>query len=302
MREIGRIDNELDANVFRDFLYNRGIGCELESNKAGGWTVWVDDEDRMDEAASQLQQFLIDPSNTDFIKGADGADELRKEKQRQEKEYARKVRTGGDLFQTYGFSGIGRITLALIVLSIIATLLCQFGKNDALFQRLAIAETFDVPGQGRMYYKHLVELQAGQLWRLITPIFVHFSIIHILFNMMWLRDLGSMLERIRGVRFYIVFILIVSAASNIGQFFMSGPGFGGMSGVVYALLGYVWMQSRFNPWSGFLLHATTVQMMLIWFFLCLSGLVGNIANTAHAVGLVSGIVWGYIDARRRVPE
>jgi len=43
-----------------------------------------------------------------------------------------------------------------------------------------------------------------------------------------------------------------------------------------------------------------VILMIGWFFLCLSGMMGPIANTAHAVGLVAGIVWGGI-AVRRVP-
>ena len=71
----------------------------------------------------------------------------------------------------------------------------------------------------------------------------------------------------------------------------------GMSGVVYGLLGYAWMKGRFDPGSGLLLHPQTVAMMLIWFFLCLTGLMGNIANTAHAVGLVLGIAWGYASSQ-----
>jgi GlpG protein len=85
--------------------------------------------------------------------------------------------------------------------------------------------------------------------------------------------------------------------SNVAQFLMSGPLFGGMSGVVYGLLGYVWMQGKFNPASNLHLQRQTVRLMIIWFFVCLTGLIGPIANTAHAVGAVMGIAWGYITAR-----
>jgi len=308
MREIGKISNELDASTFRDFLYNRGIGCDIESDSRGNWTVWVEDEDRMEEAENLLQSFLQNPSDPEYVKGADGAEIRRQEKQREDQEFAKTLRTRADIFQAYGFAGIGKITIVLMALSIAVTLICSFDNSNQVSGQLSIAETFVVPGQGSAYFKHLKEVRDGQIWRLITPVFIHasvlvsFGFIHILFNMMWLRDLGSTVEKLRGGRFYILFFLLVSALSNIGQFYVSGPNFGGMSGVVFGLLGYAWMQSRFNPWSGFVLHSTTVQMMLVWFFLCLSGAVGNIANTAHAVGLVVGICWGFIDAKRRIPE
>ncbi|HMP88626.1 MAG TPA: rhomboid family intramembrane serine protease [Kiritimatiellia bacterium] len=302
MRDIGKIQDEEKAKLFCDYLFNQGINSHVEKHSDGAWVVWVEEEDRLDEATQRLAEFESGFDKSKFIEGASGADDRRKAQEKNNKEYAKKMRTGADVFNTYGIAGMGKITFVLIALSVIATLLTNFGKNDNLFQRIAIAETFTLPGEGRVYYRHLLEVRNGEVWRLVTPIFVHFNLLHILFNMMWLRDLGSAVEHLRRIRFYLLFILIVSIASNVGQFYMSGPGFGGMSGVVYALLGYVWMQSRFNPWSGFVLHSMTVQMMLVWFFLCLSGLVGNIANTAHAVGLAAGIVWGYIDARRRVPE
>ena len=70
-----------------------------------------------------------------------------------------------------------------------------------------------------------------------------------------------------------------------------------MSGVVYALLGYIWMKGTFDPGSGYFLHPSTVGMMLIWFVLCFTPLMPiGIANTVHAIGLGLGIAWGYISA------
>ena len=54
------------------------------------------------------------------------------------------------------------------------------------------------------------------------------------------------------------------------------------------------MKGKFDPASKLALHRTTVMMMIGWYFLCLSGLVGHIANMAHTVGLVVGIAWGYL--------
>ncbi len=86
-----------------------------------------------------------------------------------------------------------------------------------------------------------------------------------------------------------------AVASNIGQYLDTGPRFGGMSGVDYALFGYCWMQSRFNPRGGIYISPNTVVMMIVWLFICiLSKSAGDIANAAHLVGLAVGIISGYV--------
>jgi GlpG protein len=302
MRDIGSIANELDANVFRDFLYNQGIETAIEQNRGGDWSVWVQDENQLTQAEALLKEFLDNPSAGKFIQGSEDAVKRRLESEKNEKRAAKNFRTRDDIFKTYGFAGIGHVTVSLIAVCIAVTFMIKFGANKPLFQHLAIAEMHQSPGLGQFYYRHLQEVRSGQVWRLVTPLFMHLGIMHIIFNMMWLRDLGSMMERQRGPVFICLFILVAGVLSNVGQYYVAGPNFGGMSGVIYGLLGYAWMQSRFNPWSGFVLHTSTVQMMLIWFVLCMTGLVGNIANATHAVGLVVGVAWGYWDARRRVPE
>jgi GlpG protein len=127
--------------------------------------------------------------------------------------------------------------------------------------------------------------------------FLHFNILHLLFNMLWLRDLGSMIEARKGSWMFLLLVLVLAGTSNVGQYLLSGPMFGGMSGVVYGLLGYIWMQSKFNPASGLSLQPQTVTMMILWFVLCLTGMVGHIANTVHAVGLAGGIAWGFLEAQ-----
>jgi GlpG protein len=75
-----------------------------------------------------------------------------------------------------------------------------------------------------------------------------------------------------------------------------------MSGVVYGLIGYIWMRGKFDPASGLFLHSTTVTMAVVWFLLCLVGIIPHVANAAHGVGFAVGLAWGYISAlqsRRR---
>jgi len=90
--------------------------------------------------------------------------------------------------------------------------------------------------------------------------------------------------------------LVIAVCSNLAQYFVAGPVFGGMSGVVYGLLGYIWIRGKFDPASGLYLHSYNVMMMLIWFFACLFHLIPNVANTVHAVGLVIGMAWGYLSS------
>jgi GlpG protein len=68
--------------------------------------------------------------------------------------------------------------------------------------------------------------------------------------------------------------------------------FGGMSGVAYALFGYIWMKGEHEPEQGMILHPSTIQFMLFWLVICMLGMVGNIANAAHVVGLAAGVACG----------
>jgi membrane associated rhomboid family serine protease len=194
---------------------------------------------------------------------------------------------------------IGILTIALIAVSIIAGVLTKLGEDNRFVQPLSITayqHSFGYP----QWQKGLPEIRQGQVWRLFTPMFLHFGWLHILFNLLWLRDLGSMIEARKGPWLLLLLVLVIAGSSNLAQYLVSGPTFGGMSGVVYGLLGYMWMQGKFDPASRLSLEPQTVTMMIVWFFLCLFGLVGPIANTVHGVGLVVGIVWGFLAARLAV--
>ena len=140
----------------------------------------------------------------------------------------------------------------------------------------------------------LPEIFAGQYWRLVTPVFLHFSIFHIVFNMLWTWELGRLIEWRQGMVVLGGLTLTVSVVSNLAQYFVSGPVFGGMSGVIYGYFGYVWIQSLTNPSFGVRLNPAIVKLMLGWFLICWSGILEKlfglgIANTAHTAGLLSGI-------------
>ena len=182
------------------------------------------------------------------------------------------------------------LTIALVVSSVVASFLALDPDPSGALGMLLIGTPGTAP---------FAEVLHGQIWRLATPIFLHFGILHILFNMMWLWDLGRAIEWTKGWKFLGAFILVSGIVSNIAQYAITqSPNFGGMSGVVYALLGYIWMQGRVNPALGIALHQSTVVMMIAWFVLCWTGLLGPIANWAHTAGLAIGVAWGFLDRGR----
>lgn len=142
----------------------------------------------------------------------------------------------------------------------------------------------------------LYEILHGQLWRLITPIFIHLSILHILFNMLWFKDLGYLIEFKFGKKDLLTLIGISGVLSNLLQYCISGPQFGGMSGVLYAMLGYVWVYKNIHTEFDYALPARDITIMVGWLLLCLTGFLGPIANGAHAGGLFVGMLYAVYKA------
>ena len=138
----------------------------------------------------------------------------------------------------------------------------------------------------------------GQYWRLITPIFLHFGILHFIFNSLWLSMLGSRIEEVMGTLHLMLIVVTTGVMSNAIQFWWSGASnFGGMSGVVYALLGYLWIANSIAPHPFMALPKGIVPFMIGWLILCMTPVVTfllgvGIANAAHLGGLLSGMLLG----------
>lgn len=153
------------------------------------------------------------------------------------------------------------------------------------------------------------KIQSGEVWRLFSPCLLHGNLLHIFFNMLWLIVVGKQLEmRLLPFR-YILFILIAGVFSNTAQYLMGGPNFIGFSGVIAAMLGYIWVRQKNAPWEGYQLDRMTMMFVLV-FILGIAGLqaVGfileyffniavspGVANTAHLSGALAGVVLGKLD-------
>lgn len=122
---------------------------------------------------------------------------------------------------------------------------------------------------------------------------------HLLFNMLMFRELGGLIERRYGSLRYASLVLVLAVASGLTQYAVVSPYFLGMSGVLFGLFGYAWVQGRLNPIGfGFVLSSQTVLILMGWFILCFTGLMGPIANWAHTGGLVFGAAISWVVAKR----
>jgi len=295
---IGHLATEMSARTFGDYLYVQGIENRVE-NQEDGWAIWVTDEDQLAGAARLLESFRANPADPRFQAKARSAENLRAEEEKRQEAYRKRLRDRRHLFRPLTAYGFGPLTFALIVISAIVFFVAKFGMEPQRVMALAITSYSFEDTSGPPWDSSLPEIRHGEVWRLITPIFIHFHILHILFNMLWLRDLGSMIEGRQSSTYLLALVLVIAAGSNLAQFYFGhAPNFGGMSGVVYGLLGYVWMRGKFDPASGLFLHPSTVTMMLIWLVACFTGILGPIANYAHLVGLMMGAAWGYLASLR----
>ncbi|HEY0456800.1 MAG TPA: rhomboid family intramembrane serine protease [Verrucomicrobiae bacterium] len=289
MRVIGHLPSEATASTFSDFLLVQGIHNSIESEK-DGWAVWVHSEDEVPKARELLQSFASNPNDPRYTKKAAQAATLKKAEVAQEQRAAKRYFDRSKIFKSSGPYSAGPLTLALMLSCIIVAVvggLVKDPRNFDFLSHLFITSTLD---------GGLPEVSHGEIWRLITPIFMHADLLHIFFNMLWLFDLGSMIEGREHSGKLAALVFVSAALSNLAQFWLKGPSFFGMSGVVYALLGYIFVKGRMNPTSGLYLHPHTFIMMIIWLFACLFGLVGNIANGAHFAGITIGLVWGFLSA------
>lgn len=184
----------------------------------------------------------------------------------------------------------------IILLAVSVTLFTNFGFNNTLHYFLFINEA------GSSYTSALEStyLAHHQWWRLLSPTFLHFSLTHLIFNCLWIYILGSRIEIIDGKNIFLLVFLLTSLAGNLGEFLFTGNYFfGGLSGAVYGLIGYCFIIELDNRFRKYDLTESIYIFMFLWLLLGFTGLLsvfgfGNVANTAHLVGMISGFILGLI--------
>lgn len=154
-----------------------------------------------------------------------------------------------------------------------------------------------------------VKIRQGEVWRLISPAFLHGSILHILFNMLWLWVLGKQIEVRLGIVRFLLLSLIVGVFTNTLQYLISGPFFLGYSGIIMGLAGFIWSRERVAPWEGYPLHRSIILFLVLFvvamvalevisitFLIFTSKSFGlGIANAAHISGAILGALLGRLN-------
>jgi len=149
------------------------------------------------------------------------------------------------------------------------------------------------------------KIRKGEVYRLFTPCVLHGGLLHILFNMLWLWYLGKQMEpKLKAIRFF-SFIIITGVISNIFQYLMGGPYFLGFSGVITAMVGFIFIKEKTAPWEGYNVPKSIFYFIGIFIFAMMflqfgsffiqivspkTAFTPGIANTAHIAGLFSGMV------------
>ncbi len=307
MRQLGTLPNRSAAERLAAWLVTQRIDAHAEA--AGDtWTIWVRDEDQMPKAREALAHFQAHPDDPRYRGAEAEADRVRREEERERKRSLENVvemrgRWAG------GFRGAARrcpLVLGLIGICVMVALFTQTGDSGiSVLNALTFVSLGDLLQTASIWGS----IGQGQVWRLVTPIFIHYGVFHLVFNLFWLFNLGGQIENRRGTWYMLWLVLVLAILSNVGQgmeaSFLGGQGFafGGMSGVGYGIFGYLLIKVRFGNKEQYLLSPTTVVIGLVWFVLCLarsfpqtSGMLSfipPIANSAHTVGLFAGMAIAY---------
>lgn len=327
MRQIATFDKSDEVYRFSNFLIDSGIRTKVEP-EGDKFCLWIHREDDVPKAKEQLEKFRANPSASDYAKFSTKPTESSRAAPAGPKKGKRSqtnvVRMSEKWRTSQVSSGRRPVTLALIVISILVFLNKQstssasltssslsfrfqdallfrgmIGRNDSekIIDRLAFTQE-DAPPATR-----LKSIMRGEVWRLVTPMFVHFGMLHIIFNMIMLFQIGGAAERRWGPWRYLLFVIAAQAVSGIFQalvptiyppWLSGGVYFGGMSGVLYALFGFAVIRQQTSAlWSGMLTQGS-IQTLMIWLFLGLFGALAyfgmNIANWSHGIGFLFGVL------------
>ncbi len=343
MRLVGSLQQEREAFRFHSYLKSVGISSQYESHQDGAgisFQVWIFYEDDYPKALELFQEFSANPldtkfdihfSSTSLSEEKVDKDPIQDMQISLEESRAARVLSIRKTFCTRWIIFICIIVLFWNTYERYQWIRANTSEEKTLspqeipltsIEQVMLYDDPDLRGpQGvwQGYYADLIapeeekenfpsltfgKIAQGQLWRLITPSFLHAGILHLLFNMLWLWILGRQIEGKIGPLRYMLFIVLVGIFSNTAQYLMSGFSFVGFSGIICGLAGYIWVRQRIAPWEGYALQKGTIAFLMIFVlgiaalqvvsfalqYLQIANFELHIANTAHLVGALSGII------------
>jgi GlpG protein len=333
MRRIGQIADEKLARRFCDYLITLSIDAATEgigesSDERGpahasgnGWDIWVRDEAHVERARQELDAFKQSPEDPRYQAEREAAqireDRIKRERERQKNQidrskWARSTGAAGTALAGAPVRQTGiPVTIGIILVSVICSFTTNFGRPrvspDPNKQTLEASVFFALSFVDYREYEKagdpLASIRRGEIWRFVTPMFLHGDTLHLAFNMLWIYFLGSAIERLHGSLFFIVLVLVTQWAGMMLQVLMpeaeslppllvrlAGSPFAiGASGAVYGLLGFLLIRPMLDPAYPIHLVPMNVALMLGWLVFCMLPVMDlRVANGAHLGGLVAG--------------
>ncbi|MBL4868811.1 MAG: rhomboid family intramembrane serine protease GlpG [Pseudomonadales bacterium] len=272
MHILGEINNLRAAQAFSDYLRSRGIENKLNPLE-GKVQILILQVEYVSAAAEELQAFMNDPNDPKYLAASwqvNSDDNVKLS-----------GNTLGSIIPQSRFKQTGPVTLGIMILCIVIYSFTNLFQTEIIYEWLAFPATIN-------------ELSAlSEPWRMLTPVFMHFGLMHIAFNLLWWFELGRIIETTESGWQLLMLLVIIGLFSNLWQYTMTGPNFGGLSGVVYGLMGYLWLYGKTNPTAGYQLRPQIVIMMIAWLVFCFIVLENIVANWAHLGGLVIGGLTGF---------
>lgn len=176
------------------------------------------------------------------------------------------------------------VTVALVAVNVILFLICTF-TGDLLYNIGDLSpDSF---------------LREGEFYRIVSAMFLHADINHLVNNMLLLAGLGAMLEKETGhMRFFLLYFLsglggqVVSMVYKIyaGEEYIGSIG---ASGAVFGLVGVLLAMSLW--WTNKMANVTWQRIVFVVLYSLYSGIrSANIDNAAHIGGFIAGFVFGFI--------
>lgn len=271
MMRITEFSNPRMAQAFVDYMATRGITLRVEHDNH--FTVWLDDDSKVNLVENELSQFIREPNHPRYQAASWHAGTTSSGIHYQSSSLLANIRQRA-----------GPLTLSMMVTCILVYILMQVLGDQTVMSWLAW------PDQDQHF----------QLWRWFTHALLHFSILHITFNLLWWWYLGGAIEKRLGSGKLFVILLISALLSGWMQSKFSGVMFGGLSGAVYALMGYAWLKGERDPESGIFLERGLMAFAVVWLVVGYMGWFGlSIANAAHVTGLLVGLAMAFVDTRKR---
>lgn len=261
------------AQAFVDYMATQGIHLRLEREE-NSLSLWLDDPAWQEKVENELEQFQRDPLHPRYQAASWQSGTTQSGLQ-----YARAPNSFLDNLKARA----GTLTLSLMAVCVLVFIWQQVAGDREVMSLLAW------PSGPEQYF---------QVWRWFSHALLHFSLIHILFNLLWWWYLGGMVEKRLGAGKLVVIAVISALLSGWMQAKYSGIWFGGLSGVVYALMGYCWLYGERRPEAGVFLERGLMAFAIVWLVIGYFGAFGlSIANAAHVAGLVVGLVMAFVDTR-----